>query len=498
MDKETANYIEVKQGGRHLLDSNQFEYRVTKKKPYKTYYQCIQRKNNSCPAGAVVNNENDKIISFLGEHTHDSDLLKRRVREIEKQAVKNSSGTLVISLQTVLGNMTNTVVHTYTNEGVSAMRKSNTLVQAVKRARAEHFGFPKVPKSWNDMSVPQNLETTIRGDRFLAINEHLGGENSERIIIFCSSEQQNVLKSATYWVADGTFDVVNKTLFYQLFIITAVTATGITVPCCFALLPNKETSSYQRVFQYLKDVNVTPPGSLKTDFEKAIMRGFLNCYPDVPVMGCDTHFKRAIRRKLTSTELGLGSLYQNNVDFQTLVRYLWALSLVPEEDIVKTWEDVISSRYEELKLSFEDYSDQVDLFLDYFEKTWIGALNWRTGARRNPIFPHAVWNKYETVLSDEPLTSNAAEGFNAAFALSLPNNASIWALIQQLRTEENSNARKMRDILLGPQNNVATATTSRNLGRDQRRIDLKTLVSNYEKKVSIQQYMNAIVDYYNN
>ena len=110
------------------------------------------------------------------------------------------------------------------------------------------------------------------------------------------------------------------------------------------------------------------------------MRGFRNCYPDVTVMGYDTHFKRAIRRKLTSTELGLGSLYQNNVDFQTLVRYLWALSLVPEEDIVRTWEDVISSRYNELKPSFEDNSDQVDLFLEYFEKTWIGALNWRTGA----------------------------------------------------------------------------------------------------------------------
>ena len=67
MDEETANYIEVKPGGRDLLDSNQFEYRVIKKNPNKTYYQCIQRINNSCPAGAVVNNENDKIISFLSE-----------------------------------------------------------------------------------------------------------------------------------------------------------------------------------------------------------------------------------------------------------------------------------------------------------------------------------------------------------------------------------------------------------------------------------------------
>jgi len=87
-----------------------------------------------------------------------------------------------------------------------------------------------------------------------------------------------------------------------------------------------------------------------------------------------------------------------------------------KEDIVRTWEDVISSCYDELKPSFEDNSDQVDLFLEYFEKTWIGALNWRTGARRNPIFPHTVWNKYETILSDDPWTSNAAEGFNAAFA----------------------------------------------------------------------------------
>ena len=92
MDEETANFIEVKQGERHLLDSNQFEYTVTKKKPNETYFQCIQRKNNSCPAGAVLNNENDKNISFLGEHTHDSDLLKKRVREIEKQTVKESSG----------------------------------------------------------------------------------------------------------------------------------------------------------------------------------------------------------------------------------------------------------------------------------------------------------------------------------------------------------------------------------------------------------------------
>ena len=65
------------------------------------------------PAGAVVNNENDKIISFLGEHTHESDLLKERVREIEKQVVKESSGNIAKSPRTVLGNIYNIGLQRY-------------------------------------------------------------------------------------------------------------------------------------------------------------------------------------------------------------------------------------------------------------------------------------------------------------------------------------------------------------------------------------------------
>ena len=38
------------------------------------------------------------------------------------------------------------------------------------------------------------------------------------------SQQQNV--SATYWVANGIFDDMNKTLFFQLLIITVVITTG--------------------------------------------------------------------------------------------------------------------------------------------------------------------------------------------------------------------------------------------------------------------------------
>ena len=377
------------------------------------------------------------------------------------------------------------------------MRKTNTLKKAVSRARQSHEGAPSVPKSWDDMIVPAHLSVTVRGGEFLAVEETTTPVSSERIVIFCSQDQKDVMKTAQYWVADGTFDVVSKTLFSQLFIITSMSQTGVTVPTLFALLPNKETSSYQRVFQFLRDEGVEPPESLKTDFEKGIIRGFLNVFPGVTVNGCDTHFKRALRRKLTSTDIGLGSLYANSEEFQTLVRYIWALSLVPPAMIIPVWEDFIQDRYNELKPAFEDEAEAVEDWLGYVERTYIGALNWRTGNRKSPMFAHSLWSKFAVVLENEALTSNSAEGFNAALALSLPRNCSIWTLIKQLQSEENTNIRKLMDVALGAQNNVATnQTSSRNIARDQRREELKSLVGNYNK-VTLNVYMSSLIDFFN-
>lgn len=377
------------------------------------------------------------------------------------------------------------------------MRKTNTLKKALNRARQSHEGAPSVPKTWADMIVPANLSVTVRGGDFLAVEETKTPVSSEKIVIFCSQDQKDVMKTAQYWVADGTFDVVSKTLFSQLFIITSMSQTGVTVPTLFALLPNKETSSYQRVFQFLRDEGLAPPDNLKTDFEKGIIRGFLNVFPGVNVHGCDTHFKRALRRKLTSTEFGLGSLYANCQEFQTLVRYIWALSLVPPSKIIHIWENFIEDRYNQMKPSFEDDAEAVEEWLGYVERTYIGALNWRTGNRKSPMFAHSIWNKFNVVLEDEALTSNAAEGFNAALALSLPKNCTIWTLIKQLQSEENTNIRKLMDVALGAQNNGATnLTSSRNIGRDMRREEMKSLVENFNN-VSLNVYMSALVDFFN-
>jgi hypothetical protein len=499
MEPTPARYVAVKQGGKHLLDADNFEYRRIKTRETKMYYQCIKHKSLGCKGSAVVLIESDMIVGVHNEHNHDNDLLAKKIRAQEKEAIEVAATNMSTNPRTVLGNLTCNIVQS-SSRGVGAMRKTGTLTKANQRARKVKFGLPKDSQNWSEMLVPDNLKDTKGGDKFLQVEESLGQlEDGEKILIFCSNQQKEVLNKANYWIADGTFDVVNKTLFSQLFVLTAESKTGITVPCLFALLPNKETLSYQRVFQFLKDVEVNPPSvSFKTDFETSIIKGFKRVYSEVDVRCCDTHFKRALRRHIVGPKCQLGQLYNSNVEFQTLVRYLWALSLVPENQVVQVWEDFLSKEFDVLSTGFQDDYEQVEMFLAYFEKTWLGSMNTRTWERRSPLFAHSLWNKYQAVLDEDVLTSNAAEGYNHALSTSLPKNASVWALVEQLRTEESSISRKLHDSVLGPENNQATApNTSRNIKKNQRLSDLKNLVSNYYN-VSTKIYMDSLINFYNN
>ena len=80
--------------------------------------------------------------------------------------------------------------------------------------------------------MPANLCKTVSGDTFRGLHDQ------EKI--FCSKAQKDFLKTADYWIADKTFDVVSKTHFYQLFTVTAVSKTGITVPGLFVLPIRKQ------------------------------------------------------------------------------------------------------------------------------------------------------------------------------------------------------------------------------------------------------------------
>ena len=224
-------------------------------------------------------------------------------------------------------------------------------------------------------------------------------------------------------------------------------------------------------------------------------------YPDVLVFGCDAHFKRALRNKVVN-DLKIGSLYNQSMEFQKVTRYIWALSLVPIKSIVEVYTNFLLPEVAKLLQDDEyeeelgDYVDEIDELLSYVGRVYVGELNERTGIRKRPQYPHIMWNKNGPIKEGSDLTTNSSEGYNKAITTSVPNNAGLWTVIVQIRTEEATNMRKLKDSLLGPQNNTATANTTRNKMRDNRRADLERLVSNFEN-VDLPTFMASVIDFYN-
>ena len=118
-----------------------------------------------------------------------------------------------------------------------------------------------------------------------------------------------------------------------------------------------------------------------------------------------------------------------------MVKNLHFLTYLPCFQIRDT---VLEDKIGELESAWPEEKDQVDEFIEYIDKNFIGAINGRTGLRNQPRFPHTLWNKYEAVLNDEFMTTNSAEGYNYGLASSLSENSGTWTLIARLKAEESS------------------------------------------------------------
>ena len=95
--------------------------------------------------------------------------------------------------------------------------------------------------------------------------------------------------------------------------------------------------------------------------------------------------------------------------------------------------------------------DEVEPILTYYEDNYIGRR--RGNRRRNPRYPHDLWNVYNESLGEEPKTTNSIEGWHRAFSGSLgavhPN---IWKFIEFLRSEQALNAAKQGAFVAGREN----------------------------------------------
>jgi hypothetical protein len=118
----------------------------------------------------------------------------------------------------------------------------------------------------------------------------------------------DILASCPSWNVDGTFKPAKSTLFSQIVFVIGQTVTGRSVPCGFALLPNKEKNTYLRVAEAIKSELQQAEQDIQqmeimTDFEKGLMGAFDATFDQAVVVACDFHWKACILKRLEDDKL---------------------------------------------------------------------------------------------------------------------------------------------------------------------------------------------------
>jgi hypothetical protein len=200
------------------------------------------------------------------------------------------------------------------------------------------------------LEIPEQFSKTADGQQFLVLNDTVIPDNpapsAPRILAFLSQHGKEVLAGCKSWYIDGTFKSAENTLFSQIVFLIGLTNMEKAVPCVFALLPSKEKECYARLAECVKtellDMPKVEMESIMMDYERGLLNAFSESFPAAAVVGCEFHWKSCLRKRIASD--GLMRLYNEDVDFSLLVRYIWALAYVPINMVVPIWETIIQDK----------------------------------------------------------------------------------------------------------------------------------------------------------
>ncbi|CAF3945239.1 unnamed protein product [Rotaria sp. Silwood1] len=209
------------------------------------------------------------------------------------------------------------------------------------------------PNDPNFASIPTLLTRTVRQDQFLCCDTGPGMsfnvpiivlatnvflsfiEGDDRILIFSSPEQLDILQSVNDFLVDGTFKVVPE-IFYQLYIIHAI-YRGHVVPVLYALLRRKNAATYQNLIdQILQFAPHWNPNTIMLDFEQACIGVYETNFPNVLLSGCYFHLRQSIHRKLQA--LGCQNKYESDPAFSHNIHKIAASAFLKPDEVIKGYE----------------------------------------------------------------------------------------------------------------------------------------------------------------
>ena len=258
------------------------------KKDGRKFWKCNQYYAGASKCGKRVHTKGEEVIAEFSQHNHTTspaeiEALKAR-STIRKRAIESRDApALIIAEATAELNPA----------ALAQLPPLDTMKRTIRAERKIELGAPANPKSTLELEIPDNYRVTKRGELFLLFDS---GPSNKRILMFTTHSNLDWL-SCEMWAADGTFDLLPE-IFEQLYTIHPL-RDQTALPAVFALLPDKTQNSYEIMLRELLTLKPNlKPRVVLTDFEKAAINAFQNCFPDIVQRGCFFHFSQCIWRKV--------------------------------------------------------------------------------------------------------------------------------------------------------------------------------------------------------
>ena len=159
----------------------------------------------------------------------------------------------------------------------------SSLKRTIQRVRNIFEAVPANPQTLH-FEIPEQFRLTLDGENFLLFDSGNSGIYDDRIILFSTERNLNLLKNSEHWFSDGTFSSCPN-IFYQFYTIHSVFQSDI-IPLVYVLLPDKKEITYIKLLQALKSLKPgLCPKSFTVDFEKASIYAIKTEFPNTKIHG---------------------------------------------------------------------------------------------------------------------------------------------------------------------------------------------------------------------
>ena len=414
------------------------------------FWTCELR--GKCP-GRAITRFIRRVVEETTPHNHLPDPVRMEIRQVR--------GNMKVAAGNAIGaDTTTTIVQAGLMNASAAAKAALPITDHLKRNIQRQRNAAQVPRPLpqdrNDINIP--IEFQITGNitnpaAFLLWDSGPTVGNDERILMFGTQRNLDFMATCNSVLMDGTFKTTPPH-FAQLYTIHGTRPVppddkpSKAVPLLFMLLPDKNESTYRRVFQQV--VTFLPqwaPERAMVDFERAAINALQIQWPNLQVTGCFFHLNQNIWKKIQ--QVGLTRFYGEEVENAIHLKMISALAFVPNVDVLQAWTDLLIILQAWMQPFPQNIKDSLDDLFTYFEVNYIGQM--RAGIRRQPrVASIDLWNVRQRTLEYMGRTDNEVEGFHTKVSHTIGiQHPNLWKFLTGLQGLQVESEKAMEELNAG-------------------------------------------------